>query len=70
MAPSTINSFLDQFILVIDSGFGLIQGDVAFYDSATKKLDASNSNPAVGHVVAVDGNTVHLKVYGYKLAHS
>jgi type IV secretion system protein TrbL len=28
--PSTINSFLDQFILVIDSGFGLIQGDVAY----------------------------------------
>lgn len=30
MDPSTINSFLDQFILVIDSGFGLIQGDVAY----------------------------------------
>lgn len=48
----------------------LIQGDVAYYDSATKKLDATNSNPAVGHVVAVDGNTVHLKVYGHKLMHS
>ncbi len=30
MDPSTINSFLDQFIQVIDSGFGLIQGDVAY----------------------------------------
>jgi type IV secretion system protein TrbL len=30
MDPSTINSFLDQFILVIDSGFGLIEGDVAY----------------------------------------
>ena len=30
MDPTTINAFLDQFILVIDSGFGLIQGDVAF----------------------------------------
>jgi type IV secretion system protein TrbL len=30
MDPSTINSFLDQFILVIDSGFGLIRGDVAY----------------------------------------
>jgi type IV secretion system protein TrbL len=30
MDPTTINSFLDQFILVIDSGFGLIQGDVAY----------------------------------------
>ncbi|MFN4101302.1 MAG: type IV secretion system protein, partial [Pararhodobacter sp.] len=30
MDPSTINSFLDQFILVIDSGFGLIQGDVVY----------------------------------------
>jgi len=28
--PATINSFLDQFIQVIDSGFGLIQGDVAY----------------------------------------
>ena len=30
MDPTTINSFLYQFILVIDSGFGLIQGDVAY----------------------------------------
>lgn len=45
----------------------LIQGDVAYYDSATKKLDATNTNPAVGHVVAVSGNTVHLKIYGRKL---
>ena len=30
MDPTTINSFLDQFILVIDSGFGLIEGDVAY----------------------------------------
>ncbi|MBU3922197.1 MAG: type IV secretion system protein, partial [Alphaproteobacteria bacterium] len=30
MDPATINSFLDQFIQVIDSGFGLIQGDVAY----------------------------------------
>ena len=45
----------------------LVQGDVAYYDSATKKLDATNTNPAVGHVVAVSANTVHLKIYGYKL---
>jgi len=45
----------------------LVQGDVAYYDSATKKLDATNTNPAVGHVVAVSSNTVHLKIYGYKL---
>ena len=30
MDPSSINSFLDQFITLIDSGFGLIQGDVSF----------------------------------------
>lgn len=45
----------------------LVQGDVAYYDTATKKLDATNTNPAVGHVVAVSANTVHLKIYGYKL---
>ncbi len=30
MEPSTVNSFLDQFIAVADAGFGLIQGDVAY----------------------------------------
>lgn len=30
MDPSVINGFLDQFIALIDSGFGLIQGDVSF----------------------------------------
>jgi type IV secretion system protein TrbL len=28
MDPSTVNSFLDRFLAVADSGFGLIQGDV------------------------------------------
>lgn len=30
MDPAAINAFLGQFIGIIDSGFGLIQGDVAF----------------------------------------
>lgn len=30
MDPAAINSFLDQFIAIVDSGFGLIEGDVAF----------------------------------------
>lgn len=30
MEPTTVNSFLDQFIAVADAGFGLIQGDVAY----------------------------------------
>ncbi|MBL8548263.1 MAG: P-type conjugative transfer protein TrbL [Hyphomonadaceae bacterium] len=30
MDPSTVNSFLDQFLAVADSGFGLIRGDVNF----------------------------------------
>lgn len=55
------------FALAKESAAALIQGDVAYYDAATKKLDATNTNPAVGHVVAVNGDTVHLKVYGYKL---
>jgi predicted RecA/RadA family phage recombinase len=45
----------------------LVQGDIAYYDSATKKLDATNTNPAVGYVVAVSGDTVHLKISGHKL---
>lgn len=30
MDPTQVNSFLDQFIAVADSGFGLIQGDIAY----------------------------------------
>ncbi len=30
MDPASVNSFLDQFIAVADSGFGLIQGDVTY----------------------------------------
>lgn len=30
MDPSAVNSFLDQFLAVADSGFGLIQGDVTY----------------------------------------
>ena len=30
MDPSSVNSFLDQFLAVADSGFGLIQGDVNY----------------------------------------
>ncbi len=30
MEPTTVNSFLDQFIAVADAGFGLIRGDVAY----------------------------------------
>lgn len=29
MEPTTVNSFLDRFLTVADSGFGLIQGDVS-----------------------------------------
>lgn len=43
----------------------LIQGDVARYDGTAKNLDANTANPGIGHVVMVDGNTVHVKVYGY-----
>ena len=34
MDPAAINAFLDQFLGVIDSGFGLIEGDVSFVLSA------------------------------------
>lgn len=30
MEPTAVNSFLDQFLAVADSGFGLIQGDVSY----------------------------------------
>lgn len=30
MEPTTVNSFLDRFIAVVDAGFGLIQGDVGY----------------------------------------
>ena len=30
MDPASVNSFLDQFLAVADSGFGLIQGDVNY----------------------------------------
>lgn len=30
MDPTDVNSFLDQFLAVADSGFGLIQGDVSY----------------------------------------
>lgn len=30
MDPATVNSFLDQFLMVLDSGFGLIEGDVRY----------------------------------------
>lgn len=30
MDPASVNSFLDQFLSVADSGFGLIQGDVSY----------------------------------------
>jgi len=30
MDPTQVNSFLDQFLAVADSGFGLIEGDVAY----------------------------------------
>ena len=29
MEPTTVNTFLDRFLQVADSGFGLIQGDVS-----------------------------------------
>jgi predicted RecA/RadA family phage recombinase len=45
----------------------LVQGDIAYYDTTTKKLDATNTNPAVGYVVAVSGDTVHVKISGHKL---
>ncbi|HVK81292.1 MAG TPA: P-type conjugative transfer protein TrbL, partial [Verrucomicrobiae bacterium] len=30
MDPQTVNSFLDQFLALLDSGFGLIEGDVRY----------------------------------------
>jgi predicted RecA/RadA family phage recombinase len=55
------------YALEKEAAAALIQGDKAYYDAATKKLDATNTNPAVGYVVAVSGNTVHLKISGHKL---
>ena len=46
----------------------LAQGDIAYYDSSTKKLDDNTSNPAVGFVVKVDGNQVDLQIHGNLVA--
>ncbi len=46
----------------------LAQGDIAYYDSSTKKLDDTTSNPAVGFVVSVTGNKVDLQIHGHKVA--
>lgn len=51
-----------------ESAASLAQGDIAYYDASSKKLDATTSNPAVGYVVKVDGNTVDLKIVGHKVA--
>ncbi len=51
-----------------ESAASLAQGDIAYYDSSTKKLDATTSNPAVGYVVKVDGDTVDLLIHGHKVA--
>tara|TARA_B100000035_G_scaffold181604_1_gene155031 strand:- start:31945 stop:32268 length:324 start_codon:yes stop_codon:yes gene_type:complete len=51
-----------------EAAASLAQGDIAYYDSSTKKLDATSSNPAVGYVVKVDGNNVDLKIIGHKVA--
>ena len=51
-----------------ESAASLAQGDIAYYDASTKKLDATNTNPAVGYVVKVVGNLVDLKIVGHKVA--
>ncbi len=50
-----------------ESAATLAQGDKAYYDSSTKKLDDNTSNPCVGTVVAVSGNKVDLKIHGHKI---
>lgn len=51
-----------------EASASLAQGDIAYYDATTKKLDATTSNPAVGFVVAVNGNQVDLQIHGHKVA--
>tara|TARA_B100000459_G_scaffold52626_1_gene28140 strand:- start:10522 stop:10845 length:324 start_codon:yes stop_codon:yes gene_type:complete len=51
-----------------ESAATLAQGDIAYYDASTKKLDDNTSNPAVGFVVKVDGNQVDLQIHGNKVA--
>tara|TARA_X000001036_G_scaffold45777_1_gene36626 strand:+ start:4997 stop:5320 length:324 start_codon:yes stop_codon:yes gene_type:complete len=51
-----------------ETAASLAQGDIAYYDASTKKLDATTSNPAVGYVVSVSGDTVDLLIHGHKVA--
>ena len=51
-----------------ETAASLAQGDIAYYDTSSKKLDATTSNPAVGYVVKVDGDKVDLKIVGHKVA--
>tara|TARA_E500000331_G_scaffold57142_3_gene51342 strand:+ start:9589 stop:9912 length:324 start_codon:yes stop_codon:yes gene_type:complete len=51
-----------------ETAASLAQGDIAYYDSSSKKLDATTSNDAVGYVVAVTGNQVDVKIVGFKVA--
>lgn len=51
-----------------ETAAGLAQGDIAYYDAALKKLTATNTDPAVGYVVKVSGDTVDLKILGHKVA--
>tara|TARA_E500000331_G_C16793727_1_gene513495 strand:+ start:160 stop:480 length:321 start_codon:yes stop_codon:yes gene_type:complete len=50
-----------------ETAASLAQGDKAYYDSSTKKLDATTSNACVGIVVKVAGDTVDLLIHGHKL---
>jgi predicted RecA/RadA family phage recombinase len=43
-------------------------GDVVHWDATAGKLDKGASTPKVGHAVLVEGDTVHVKFYGFLLA--
>lgn len=46
-------------------------GDHAHWDVVTKQVVAhGGEHPVVGDITAVDGNLVHLKIYGHTLAKS
>ena len=51
-----------------ETAASLAQGDLAYYDASTKKLDATTSNACVGIVVKVASDTVDLLIHGHKLA--
>lgn len=49
----------------------LAQGDHAHWDVALKRVVAHGGEyPVVGDIAAIDGDMVHLKIYGHTLAKS